>query len=149
MDGYCNMCGKCCEAIRIVDITEDDFKNDIEADPRSDWGFARDHWHEIEPEEAFRINPLLRVQLDMVDIEAAARYHYFTCDVFDAVRRRCGDHDNRPDVCRSYPVYSHPDEAYDGLPYSLTCGYNTNMPGGLRQVWEAVYEEMMARRNVR
>ena len=134
------MCGKCCEAIRLIGHSEADFQHS-ESHPNSDFGFVRDHWREITADTAYVVNPLLKFQADAGYFENR-NLHYFVCDVYDTERKRCGDHENRPSVCRTYPFDSHPQEPYDSLPYATTCGYNINMLGGECQVWQALHEEM-------
>lgn len=105
-------------------------------DMLTDGRFLAEHWHEITEEEAFKINPLLRMHLD-ADPEIAERAHYFTCDVYDHEGKRCGAHEDRPNICRVYPS-----QGYDTLPYSATCGYIHNMPPAAQQLWREVYESM-------
>lgn len=70
----------------------------------------------------------------------------YRCTVYDPVHRRCGDHANRPPICRLAPWYENdPAEqtARSGLPYPtvardfptgapLGCSYHLDVPGPLR-----------------
>lgn len=119
MHGYCNMCGKCCEAIRLnMSPDEMSYGNS------KDLFFVRRHWHPIAEPDAFAINPVLRLQAEAA-IVPSPRY-YYTCDMYDKATKRCMAHDERPDVCSRYPWYDNDEGAPDSefmSWYSPTCDY--------------------------
>lgn len=50
--------------------------------------------------------------------------HFYTCDIFDPVTRKCTDYDNRPGVCRDYPWYGSPPDPNKSLP--TMCSYRAD-----------------------
>jgi Fe-S-cluster containining protein len=50
----------------------------------ADLVFATEHWHPTG--------------------ERAAELHGYSCDRFDPVSRLCTAHDERPPICRTYPI---------------------------------------------
>lgn len=51
--------------------------------------------------------------------------HYYQCDRYDAVAKRCTDYEHRPDVCRGYPWYGDGPDPNKVLP--PTCAYRADV----------------------
>lgn len=140
MNGYCNMCGKCCEAITLWVAPEDIAKGSH--NEGSDHAWAQEHFHEITKEEAYKRNPLHEyVAENRPDVYEGV--HFYECDALDKKTKRCTAHDKRPRVCRGYPHYNSGTQIKAGfIPYSTTCDYLHDMPPAMKQEWIEVELEL-------
>lgn len=136
MHGYCSMCGKCCEAIRLT-VPKDEIHKHAESILRrwtrarrpdkmvneadNDWIFVDQHWHPMTEVEAFAVNPM-HEYWSIMHPEYNGHLYYFTCDMYDPATHKCTAHDERPRICRDYP-YSRFGNLDETLWYSPTCGY--------------------------
>ncbi|MCL6442549.1 MAG: YkgJ family cysteine cluster protein [Alicyclobacillus sp.] len=140
MQGYCNMCGKCCEAITLWVSPEEIARGANEAES-TDFGWAARHFRPISREEAFRRNPLHRLIAESGRNEYQG-VHFYECDAYDKQTKRCTQHDKRPQVCRRYPHYGNLSLDGSWLPYSATCDYIHDMPPASKQLMIELALEM-------
>jgi Fe-S-cluster containining protein len=141
MHGYCNMCGKCCEAIRLMIPPEQFAEYGPNAEEGSNYRFVYEHWRNISEDEAFRRNPLLRMQKEAGLVNGEV--WYYECDMYDPVTHKCKAHDTRPHVCRGYPFYGDDPVAREYFTwYSPTCDYihDHNLPGERQLMIELALE---------
>lgn len=147
MQGYCNGCGKCCEAIRLgvssAELKEIADKERAEGHETSDRIFIMEHWHEIPESEAFGINPFLQMQRDS-EIVDGDRF-YYTCDMYNTETKRCMAHESRPNICRGYPNYGKEYGTEYFSWYSPTCSYIDGAFPGERQLLIELVLEMEKR----
>ena len=108
----CNQCGKCCTAIGI-NTSFDDLKNTDGEDAE----FIKQHWHPMSRNLAYFLNPYLNDTFG--DDE---RYHFYSCDLFDAGTNKCMCHEEKPNVCSGFPFYGGEDVSM-ARTYSPECGY--------------------------
>jgi len=136
-------CGKCCEVISLPSMPPgmaNEIRENIEragnirlAYVANDGSELSDkmvvnyehlafRFHEISAEEAVRRNPLLAKS----ERENGA---FFTCDWFDPETRLCKHHNERPPVCRDYPLYGRPKLEPDTEIswYAENCGYRRDI----------------------
>jgi Fe-S-cluster containining protein len=158
MNGYCNRCGKCCEAIRLVDFSPEYLHNGAQnirlkaengeklEDWERDYLFLDEHWHPITEDEAFLRNPMLRMQKEY-GLVNRKDLSYYSCDMYDAKSHLCMAHDKRPTVCSGYPYYGReaPSEYFTW--YSPTCGYIADSTPGERQLMIELALEMETMRH--
>jgi len=135
LKGFCNMCGKCCEAIHISlspEKVEEMAKSPLHANNKlSDPVFIHENWEPISREEAFSINPHFQFNTDRYKEKHEGQDPYenmffYTCKQFDKETRLCKVHDNLPHVCKGYPWYGgrpHIDELF----YDPNCGYKIDV----------------------
>lgn len=142
MNGYCNMCGKCCEAITLW-VSPDELQLRSNEPERSDVGWGARHFHPISQEEAFARNPLHKMIYE-AGRSGYESVHFYECDAFDKETRRCTQHDRRPSTCWGYPHYGGQVNKLPGnwTPYSATCDYIHDIPPAMKQEWIAVAEEL-------
>lgn len=149
MQGYCNMCGKCCEAITLWVPPEELLTHDPqypnEKDESTDRGWARIHFHPITQEEAFRRNPFHRMVVES-GRESYQNVYFYECDAYDKQTKRCTQHDKRPLTCWSYPHYGYKHLDGDWMPYSPTCDYIHDMPSAMKQEMVEIALELEAMR---
>ncbi|WP_161624347.1 YkgJ family cysteine cluster protein [Alicyclobacillus acidoterrestris] len=135
------MCGKCCEAIR-VNVSPEEKEHNKYVNSR-DWSFIGEHWRNISEDEAFHINPLLRLQKEVGLIDHDV--WYYACDMYDKSTHKCMAHDDRPPVCSEYPYYGRIKPTETMTWYSATCGYinDETVSPGERQLMIALAEEIL------
>lgn len=137
MEGYCNRCGKCCEAITLW-LSPDELQNHNHDsaqpdDESTDRGWARKHFHPISREEAFKRNPLHRAVAESGhESFQEDKVNFYECDAYDKSTHRCTAHDRRPRTCRLYPYGDN--NSSDWVPYSATCDYAHDLPGPAKQM---------------
>lgn len=142
VNGYCNMCGKCCEAITLWTSPEGLTKYKTH-DESSDRGWAAKHFHPITREEAFKRNPFHRMVEDSGHPSfVEGKLHYYDCDAFDRQTRRCTQHEKRPRTCSAYPYGDQRDSQW--IPYSPTCDYIHDMPPASKQLMVELALELEA-----
>lgn len=140
MTAGCNGCGACCDpfvttvapiyladrtADRVIGAEEADWMRTHLSPLRRKDGLARvkDYilaggWSDA---PAVRDNITGRVTMLKPQLFPS---HFYTCDIFDPVTRRCTDYDNRPGVCRDYPWYGSPPDPHKSLP--SMCSYRAD-----------------------
>ena len=105
----CKQCGQCCEVIGVKWDLLDMFRAEgLDAD------FIKKHW-----------TPVNYVIASIIKPRWWGRDHsernYFICDCFDYETRDCSAQDDKPPVCRDYPLYTK-HENTKGY-YNTGCGY--------------------------
>lgn len=80
----CSACGACCDPVWYP-LGPADVRQSAATTGAADLAFAAEHWH-----------PTGAVTDDGM--------HAYRCDRFDTVTRLCTAHDDRPPICRAYPV---------------------------------------------
>lgn len=148
MKGYCNGCGKCCEALHTA-VSPDDLAKHRVAHPEEtgregDFAFASIHFHSISNEEAVRRNPVLGLFLEAYHSDGESDFEprfFYECDLYDKDTKRCTDHANRPHVCREYPYYGK-ELTYGEIFYDPDCPYIDDAPPTTKQKWMAIREEL-------
>lgn len=140
----CNGCGACCDPFMMVfapiDITI--LGAQLDADEAA---FYRDHLTPIRRADGRRMvahwstgwSEVIDGATGEVSLLAA---HYYRCDRYDPVAKRCTDYEHRPDVCRDYPWYGQAPDPNKALP--PTCSYRAD-------VGMEVHEVAVALSNVR
>jgi Fe-S-cluster containining protein len=81
--GECSLCGDCCDPVWYP-LGPADVRQSASTTGAADLLFAAAHWH-----------------------ATGKRYdglHAYACDRFDPATRRCTAHDDRPPICRRFPV---------------------------------------------
>ncbi len=123
--GGCTGCGACCRAIVIGGVAPGTVAEWKERKYGGDKGFIAENWTEIDREQAFKINPYLKL---WAGFHWPGPRSFFTCQHFQADTNRCGVYENRPEVCRGYPHYAMPGHrtrlAPDDPLYAEDCGYS-------------------------
>lgn len=142
MNGYCNMCGKCCEAITL-NIAPEELANHRKRNPKEDgtegdYAFASIHFHPISNEEAFKRNSVHRLHVESGMFNGI---HFYECDMYDQETHKCTAHESRPNVCRNYPYYGR-DLSYGEWFYDPDCPYIDDAPPTTKQRWMAIKEEL-------
>lgn len=123
MEGTCNKCGKCCQAI-IIPVPQDQILNSKAVG--GDYGFALNNWKPITEEEAYAINPHLKTW----DVHNRGTYNrdgvsFWTCTQYDHETKLCKAHEKRPSVCSGYPFYGREYNLPENFPfYDNKCGFN-------------------------
>lgn len=130
LKGSCHMCGKCCEAIHLLQSPQE-VASIAESEKMSgDARFITDNWTPITKEEAFTINPYLKQNEDGLAEKGIdnvyGKFYYYTCTQLDKETRKCRVHENRPQVCSGYPWYGRrPNNSI--LWYADECGYKVDL----------------------
>ena len=83
MTGTCTACGDCCDPIWYP-LGPADVRQSAGTTHAADLVFAADHW--------------------TATGERRDGMHAYQCDRFDAASRLCTAHDERPPICRAYPI---------------------------------------------
>lgn len=81
--GTCTACGDCCDPVWYP-LGPADIRQSAATTGADDLTFAAAHWR-----------------------ATGERYdglHGYACDRFDPATRRCAAHDERPPICRAYPI---------------------------------------------
>jgi Fe-S-cluster containining protein len=81
--GECSACGDCCDPVWYP-LGPADIRQSATTSGAADLVFATEHWRAT----GGRHDGL----------------HAYVCDRFDPVGRHCTAHDERPPICRAYPV---------------------------------------------
>jgi Fe-S-cluster containining protein len=139
MGADCNGCGACCDpfvtiiapihlqdgtAERVIERPEADWmrrhltpmRRADGLDRCGDWMQAGG-WSDV-PAVRNLVGQVARMQVALIPS------HFYQCDIFDPVTRRCTDYSNRPEVCRGYPWYGSAPDANKALP--LMCSYRAD-----------------------
>lgn len=127
MGADCNGCGACCDPFMMVWSPVDLELRGRELDPE-DRAFYAEHLTPIRRSDGRRMVGHWSSGWSEVVFQGEARLlaaHYYRCDRFDPVTRRCADYDNRPTVCRDYPWYREPPDPRKALP--PTCSYRAEV----------------------
>ena len=104
--GKCIKCGDCCEFYALGASLEQ-----ITADAKfPDRDFVLKH---LTPRQApkHKPNPLMSDR-------AFDGFYWYSCDLFDSVKRLCKDYENRPGLCGKYPKNHKPKDLI-----SARCGF--------------------------
>lgn len=108
-------CTKCCQAIVLSMPAHDVFKKlrmsrDFTGEVRGDLSFVGENWVPISRRRAKKINPYMVAMQRRVVIDAGhktskliQKVSYWTCN--NLTPSGCGVYEDRPSVCRDYPVY--------------------------------------------
>jgi Fe-S-cluster containining protein len=81
--GACSACGDCCDPVWYP-LGGADIRQSATTTGSADLAFAAAHWHPTG--------------------ERSEGMYAYRCDGFDAATRLCTAHDDRPPICRAYPV---------------------------------------------
>lgn len=115
--GRCLMCGRCCKHLNLS------------------YG---DHW--VRKEKDFLAMLKDYPEYDRFELigETDSGLLIFQCNVLGE-DGRCGDHENRPDICREYP---DPDLYYTGGELLEHCGYCFKVVPSFKRVFEKTIGEL-------
>lgn len=117
----CNMCGKCCEAIRLT-VPHEHFAPSSGYRYR-DADFIWENFIPMSKEEALAINP----NLFEAGLDEETESYYYSCKLYDKDTKLCKAHDKRPHTCRGFPWYGNPINNHS-LQMHLTCSYWLDVP---------------------
>lgn len=96
-------CTSCCKAIRL----NKDAVEHLPFNTSEDAVFVLNNWVKITTDEAFEINPYLKISLSEHQITTGV---FFKCRMLG--ENGCSVYDERPNVCRGYPMYNHGSEDF-------------------------------------
>jgi Fe-S-cluster containining protein len=82
--GVCTACGDCCDPVWYP-LGAADIRQSASTTGARDLAFAAAHWRPTG--------------------ERLDGMHAYQCDRFDRTTRLCTAHDERPPICRAYPVF--------------------------------------------
>lgn len=138
--GKCNMCGMCCRAI-VLNMTYQEIENyykdyrdqnkEFSDEEIEKWAFEQDaafvhlFWKHITKEEAFKINPHLKLWFGGKINQDINKSSFWTCTKFDSKTNKCTVQDKKPSVCSEYPYYGRAISKNEPF-YSLNCGYKAD-----------------------
>lgn len=135
-------CGKCCDPVvttvapNEIAITDPRMTDDQMADRR----FMFDHFTPVPRREGLRRASylsdgghtvlLVADQVSGLTFIVDAWSHFYDCDRFDPVTRRCSDYAGRPPMCRDYPLYGDRIDSADHARKRLPdgCVYRPDAP---------------------
>ena len=132
LTGSCQMCGTCCKAI-VLPVSHDELKEYGSVREYLNGGITREdlwnddpifiylNWKPITKEEAFEINPRLKVWENISNGGVVNKMNFWTCTKHDPITNICLVHENRPRVCRGFPWYGV--EPTSQPLYTKDCGY--------------------------
>lgn len=122
----CNSCGACCHPFTMVYSPFDLVRlgGTLDAGERR---FYEDHLTPMRRADGRRMAWWNSGWSEMIidghpQLIAA---HYYKCDRYDPVAKRCTDYENRPDVCRGFPWYGQSPDPRKILP--PTCSFNADI----------------------
>lgn len=90
-------CTSCCKAIRL----DKDAVEHLPFNTSEDAVFVLNNWVRITTDEAFNINPYLKKRFSEYQITTGV---FFKCN--HSSENGCSVYNNRPPICRGYPMYS-------------------------------------------
>ena len=102
----CINCGVCCKAFIVTRFSLKDLENYKKDDPRLHKWLTEDVVL-LSKENVLDLNVLKKVSVENT-IKQGRQYH--TCKLYD--NSLCMDHDNRPFICREFPIYKGAVEPY-------------------------------------
>lgn len=121
--------GQCCTVLQLPFTQDDIRRKPPDAIPARTRTWYLDDLRPIGWREAQRRAPWLAAPSTILPSNAGqmlARYpSYYLCRHFDADTGRCGDHANRPDVCRNFPYYGR--ESVEGMKLPPGCAFRADI----------------------
>lgn len=142
LTGSCHMCGMCCKAI-VLPVSYDELKerssvqdyingSKCEGIENNDVLFVWLNWKPISKEEAFKINPHLRLWEErFIERNCLEKLNFWTCTKHDPVTNKCTVHEHRPKVCSDFPWYGRSVVTTEPF-YSPECGYKVDIDQELK-----------------